>query len=83
MRLHVDHEFQEKVLEAVAEGYLRSGGETELLADTIGPVVGAAHIALDEVSGRGLNTNPIAVQKQQVYSLIIRNKLWQRLSFTS
>ena len=59
VRLHVDHELQEQVLEPVAEGDLRGGSEAELLANAIGPIVGAAHVALDEVSGRGLNANPI------------------------
>ena len=77
MRLHVDHEFQDQVLEPIAEGDLRGGCESELLANTIGPIVGAAHIALDEVSGRRLYANPIITKIQRVDSLTLRNTFSQ------
>ena len=59
MCLHIDHELQQKILESVAKGHLRRRSQTELLADIIGPVVRAAHIALDEISRSRLHADPM------------------------
>ena len=69
VRLYVDHELQQQILEPVAEGDLWRRGKAELLADVVGPVVRAADVTLDKIPRAGLHTHPVGT------SLITSTKL--------